>query len=202
VSGATGATGTALIADIIWRPGGVSGGNVAATWPQVQALVDAVQGTARIYVDTNIAAAVVPPGLWNGYGSASLTTYDAASFLVTISDGATLEDYSEIRNITVQCECFTTKAFTFSQFAQFFIREFGAIAIEAGSTVSPIQNAQILTVIFDQGTLDNTAKPSLGVLETTAVGQSRIYAHNAAQNEPVLLTGSEISGPVGAKVFW
>jgi hypothetical protein len=191
------------IFDIIWRPTATSSGNIAGTFADVQALVDAVQGVARIYVDTTLGPATIPSGSWSGYGSVELLSYNAASFLVTVADGALLVDYAQIRGITVLCECVTTKAFNFTaNFSEFFIKENAAIAIDASATVAAIQNGQTLSVFFDEGTLDNTAKPTVGVIETLNGGTTRFYPHNAAQNLPVLLTGNEISGPVGSTVFW
>src|ERR1700677_4690076 len=45
---------------IIYRPGGVAGTNVATTFAQLQAAVNASNGTAPIYVDSSLGAATIP----------------------------------------------------------------------------------------------------------------------------------------------
>jgi len=50
---------------VVWRPGGVSSGNVFATWPEVVAEVAKLNGAITIGVDTSLAVAVIPAGAWD-----------------------------------------------------------------------------------------------------------------------------------------
>jgi hypothetical protein len=50
---------------VVWRPGGVSSGNVFATWAEVVAAVAALNGDITIAVDMDLAPAVIPAGAWN-----------------------------------------------------------------------------------------------------------------------------------------
>lgn len=50
---------------VVWRPGGVTAGNVYATWAEVVAAVAALNGYITVGVDTSLAAAVIPLGAWD-----------------------------------------------------------------------------------------------------------------------------------------
>lgn len=50
---------------VVWRPGSVSAGNVYATWAEVVAVVATLNGAITIGVDTDTAAAVIPPGTYD-----------------------------------------------------------------------------------------------------------------------------------------
>jgi hypothetical protein len=50
---------------VVWRPGGVTAGNVYATWAEVVAAVAALQGDVTVGVDVDLAAAVIPVGAWD-----------------------------------------------------------------------------------------------------------------------------------------
>jgi hypothetical protein len=50
---------------VVWRPGAVSAGNVFATWAEVVAAVAGMNGAVTIALDTDLAAAVVPPGAYD-----------------------------------------------------------------------------------------------------------------------------------------
>lgn len=50
---------------VVWRPGGVTHGNVFATWPEVVAAVAKMQGAVDIVLDNSLAAAVISAGSWD-----------------------------------------------------------------------------------------------------------------------------------------
>lgn len=50
---------------VVWRPGGVSSGNVFATWAEVVAAVAKMNGDVTIALDASIAPAVIPAGAWD-----------------------------------------------------------------------------------------------------------------------------------------
>jgi hypothetical protein len=51
---------------VVWRPGGVSAGNVFATWPEVVAQVAKMNGEITIAVDATIVPVpVIPAGAWD-----------------------------------------------------------------------------------------------------------------------------------------
>lgn len=62
-TGASGGTGLPFGAStVVWRPGAPSAGNVYATWAEVVAAVAKLNGDITIGLDTDLAAAVIPPG--------------------------------------------------------------------------------------------------------------------------------------------
>lgn len=50
---------------VVWRPGGVTSGNVYATWPEVVAAVAKLNGAITIAYDRSIALGVIPAGAWD-----------------------------------------------------------------------------------------------------------------------------------------
>jgi hypothetical protein len=70
---------------IIWRPGSVGAGNVFATWPEVQAAVDRVQGATTIFVDSSIAPAVVPPAPGRATGARRSPANALVEFVVDLT---------------------------------------------------------------------------------------------------------------------
>jgi hypothetical protein len=205
-----------LLFSIIYRPGGVDGANVVTTWPQVQAAVDAVQGTINIYVDSSIEPATVPAGNWNGHGAAVLLAFDSPLVfnraappmdppILTIEDGATLQNYAKIDGLVVVCNCVTTPAFSFSQFADFIVQNFASIIVNAGALVAPIQITApgfSFALVSSLGTLDNSLAPTVPVINIAAGSTMTFYMRDAAPNFSALFTGNEIGGPVGSKAFW
>jgi hypothetical protein len=107
---------------VIYRPGGIASGNVATTFAQLQAAVNA--GAATIYVDSSLDAATIPAGeiltpttggtislfAWNGQYSQNTPTSD----VLTIEDTGQIQDLAFVGiGLTIECTCTTTPAFTF-----------------------------------------------------------------------------------------
>jgi hypothetical protein len=184
----------------------VSSGNVVGTWPEVQALVDGVQGAARVWVDTSLAAAVIPAGTWNGYGSAEINSSSEETFLVTIADGGTLKNWARITRIILACTCTTTAALSFPNTGTTFVLDdFGGIALLAGATVPAIQLSVAgfsFAMISRMGVLDNSLAPTVPVINVAAGTTATFYEQCAAFNFSALVTGNEIGGGAGATVDW
>jgi hypothetical protein len=95
---------------VVWRPGGVSGGNVYATWPEVVAAVAKLNGAVTIGVDTSIAAAVIPTGAWdlrppgvNGPVEFVNATKGMAAPFVTVANAAvTIHGLSGLQDVAVE----------------------------------------------------------------------------------------------------
>jgi hypothetical protein len=64
-SGASGLVIPFGASTVVWRPGGVSAGNVFATWAEVVAAVAKMNGDITIAVDMDLAAAIIPAGAWD-----------------------------------------------------------------------------------------------------------------------------------------
>lgn len=62
LQGSSGTTITAGASTVVWRPGGVAGGNVFTTWAAVVAEVATMQGDITIGLDTDSGPANIPAG--------------------------------------------------------------------------------------------------------------------------------------------
>jgi len=193
-------------ADVIFRPGGVAGGNVVTTDTAVAAALDAAQGALNIFLDSSIAPANISIE-WNGYGCASLFPFNTGmAFLATVEDGAQLVNFANMQGITLVCECKTTQALAFDPFSAFLLFNFGTISMAPGALVPAIvidASNQTFAMFSRLGSLDNSQAPTVPVIQTEAGALSTFYCHTAAQNFPFLDTGNEIggSGP-GAVIYW
>jgi hypothetical protein len=201
---------------IIFRPGGVAGGNVYTTWPTVMAALTAVNGAVTVYVDSSIAPAVVPPGIYNGFGCAVLSPYNDTLLvtppsnpidILTIADGATLSRWSSIRGLlTVECTCTTTAAFSFdygpmapgNKIDLFYMTLGAMIVMKAGAAVAAIQVPPIgfFSLIAElAATLDATATPGVPVIMLNPMAGVIFEFFNE-----VALNGEWISGGPGTNI--
>jgi hypothetical protein len=203
---ATGQSAMAAGDGIVWRPGAQSRGNVLATWPEVQSVLDLVRGALTVYVDPSIAPAQVPAGLWNGYGAAKLASWNAATgFVMGVLDGAVLLDFASLRDMVALCECRTVSAFKFSPLGSFYMAEFGVLANDVGALVPVIDvltGDQEFALVSRLGTLDNSRAPAVPIVRAGVGTLVTFYMQCAAPNFSALFTGNEIGGPVGATVDW
>src|SRR5271163_1230564 len=173
---------------IIFRPGGVAAGNVYTTWATAYTALVAANGAATVYVDSSLAPAVVPPGVYPGFGCAILSPFNwtlspAADPLdvLTLDDAAVLNRWNGIVGpLQVDCTCATTEAFTFDTGPigagdlDIFRLEYGAsIVMLAGATVAAIQvpaGGAFFLVSFFGPTLDASATPGVPVIQLQGNG--------------------------------
>jgi hypothetical protein len=195
---------SASTTNVIFRPGGVAGGNVYTTWATAFAAATASQCACILYVDSSLAAATVPAGTWDCLGALTLAGYNVFEDTLTIADTGILKRPQAISGLTVECTCATTQAFTFNSGDTFFLDRFCNVDLLAGATVPAIQipNGAILAIFFDSGAVDNTATPTIGVIGIAAGGNLAATIATAYFNSSPLITGNEISGPAGAVVEW
>ena len=97
---------------IIYRPGGVSAGDVVATWAEVKSFIQASSnGKCFVYVDDSIVSPALVPGatgITECFGRVVLDVYagDSDAFSVLqIEDGATLLNLNRINVLEVRCNC-------------------------------------------------------------------------------------------------
>lgn len=100
---------------IIYRPGGVSAGDVVATWAEVKTFIQASSnGKCIVYIDDSLAAAHVPAasGVTDGKSRVELCAYrqnDVAPTTLTVDNGATLKAILKVSG-TLQIFCPTAGA--------------------------------------------------------------------------------------------
>jgi hypothetical protein len=110
---------------IIYRPGGVSAGNVVATWAEVKTRIAQANGAIEVRCDNSIASCHVPAssGTTLCNGGVTLSAYDPRLNLadpsfwqttLTIDDGATLDRVRKIGGgLAVYMDSKTTASLTF-----------------------------------------------------------------------------------------
>lgn len=136
---------------VLWRPGGVSSGNVFATWAEVVAAVAKLNGEITIGVDVELAPAVIPVGAWDlrppgvsggveFVNATKLSTNAFAIPFVTIDNAAvSIHGLTGFRDIQLEnrstVDVITTGP---TNMVNFYIRGFGALyqSVLAGAGVS------------------------------------------------------------------
>ncbi len=170
---------------IIFRPGGVTTGNVYSAWGTamtpgtVMHAVAQAGGACVVYVDPSIEAAVIPPGVYDGLGAAVLSPFrwllaknSPPRTTLTLQDGAILANWNGVVGpLMVACTCVTQPAFVNSYNSASFdlLRlEFGAgIVMLAGAAVAAIQVpaggiGAIISLLH--GSIDASATPGVPVI--------------------------------------
>jgi hypothetical protein len=204
---------------IIFRPGGVTAGNVYSTWGTstspgtVMYAVTQASGGCVVYVDTSIEPAVVPPGVYDGLGAAVLSPYryfvnatgGGLPDQITLTDGATLANWNGVVGLlVVLCTCLTQPAFINGYVptsADVLRLEFGAgITMLAGAAVPAIQvpagGAAVIAGLF-KTTLDASATPGVPVIGLGANAALIVVAYSG-----IVLAGDTVSGdPTTAILF-
>src|SRR5208337_92476 len=95
---------------IIYRPGGVSAGDVVATWPEVQTFITKSDGKAIVYVDDSVTTPAPVPGTTGTtecFGRVELRPWSndpETQTVLQIQAGATLLDLYAVRGrLELQC---------------------------------------------------------------------------------------------------
>jgi hypothetical protein len=183
---------------------------VFTTFATAFAAAQLLNFVVTIYVDSNLAPAVIPPGVYDGKGMLLFSGFGVNNDTMTISDGATLVDVGVANmttpsDLTVVCECRTTSAFQVTDGATFVMLGFFLIQMAAGASVPAwivgqpgvFQQNDVLVQI-DAGGLDNSLEPTIPVIYVDAGWTLNIIATSTPF--PWLQTGSEIGGAVGSTV--
>lgn len=144
---AAAATSFAQATSVIWRPGGVTAGNVYATWPEVVAAVAAVNGYVTIGVDVDLAPAVIPAGAWDlrpaGVSGpvelVNASKTNSAPFVTIANAAVTIHGLTGIQDVQVNNQS-TSNVITVTAANQvdFYMRGFSALyqSILSGAAVS------------------------------------------------------------------
>lgn len=129
-------------ANIIFRPGGVSSGNICATSACVSAALAAAPG-ASVYVDTSLGAATLASTTWNFNGAGTLVSYSGNYATLTLTGTAQLLNLPFVSNLNLVFSSTTTPGIQFSTWTGAVIPqiEFNAttIGLSSGASASPVQ---------------------------------------------------------------
>jgi len=159
---------------IIYRQGGVSGGNVLATWAEVKTAIANARGVVRVYVDSSITSpSLVATGdVTDCLGNVELWPYRknvAVRDTLLVKDGSTLH---RIRGVfgpmTLQLENKTVAGLTFNNGDEIVLRgdSSGATSIIeglAGSTIAPVDLHAAATLVVVEATFASLESDQVGI---------------------------------------
>jgi hypothetical protein len=191
---------------VVWRPGGVTNGNVYATWAEVVAAVATLQGEVTIAVDDAIAPAVIPAGAWNLrpagvsgpviFVNGNSTTFGAFvtidNAIVTIH-GLTGLDAVQVENKSLVDVIVGT---TLDQFF-FFMR--GATlfqsALAGGAAFIKITSGTSFVIMDDQSIV-STLDAGSGALQTVAPGFLFLQVNDSSSFQNDMLIAAVLTAQV------
>jgi hypothetical protein len=157
-TGATGATGGSSASNaIIYQPGGVTSGQVYATWAGVQGVIAATQVPLTVYVDDSIVTpAPIPVGVTNCRGLVTISPLKnnaGSPTTVSIANGGVLQDLAGISGvIVIQGDASGSSPLLFTISGQAFIlSEEAALELLAGATVPFFSVTSVLALITFEG---------------------------------------------------
>jgi|HubBroStandDraft_2_1064218.scaffolds.fasta_scaffold03169_6 hypothetical protein len=216
-SGGGGGGSTATNPAVIWRPGGVQGGNVVTSWPQVQQAITATQGALTVYVDSSLSPATVTAGsqaVTHCNGAATFAAYDqtngadaASGFdqnVMTIADGATLDRPRGFASyLTVLCASATTPCLTFTQNAAGFdtlTLQTSTFAMTPGASLAGVAvTGSVAVNLLDLAVLGLPAEgAAVFALSTTDAGAPTLVLNAVAASQ---IDPSTVSGTTGTINF-
>lgn len=103
-SSLTGFSGNTLV----FRPGGVAGGNVFTSWPLLVTAAQTIQGPKTIFMDPAFAPLTIPPGVWDFQSQTTFAADLSAVFSpgnlptpITIQDGASFKNVDVWANLHI-----------------------------------------------------------------------------------------------------
>lgn len=182
----------------VWRPGAPTSGNVFGTFAALYAALSLVDGLKLVAVDTSLAPAIVPPGIYNMLGVTLVGLEDTVGqTLVTLSDGAQFVDLRSTDHF-LRIETQTTGAAQMvwtppgGGIPAFFSLGVGSTLVATTST-PPIQlvaNEPMVIVAFDGGTVGD------GVLPVVSIPNNGFLSVTGL--DFAILSDNLATGPVGA----
>ena len=175
--------GAATQGAIIYKPGGVSAGNVVATWAEVQAFITSLLGCCTVFVDDSITSPALVPGgsgLTECYGRVEFRDHlvDATAYSVLqIEDGATINNPFLFTTLEVRCNCKSSTpsiAFSGSTNGGYLqMREFAKLSNASTATQSAVLVPAGKTLSIELATecsfTQNVAHPLFSVPATAAL---------------------------------
>jgi hypothetical protein len=129
-------------AGVIYQQGGVSSGNVLATWVEVQAAVVAANGDLAVTIDDSITASPTVPaasGLTDGMYRMRLLgpTRTIPKVTLTIEDGATLHALASVEGLRLLCDAQTVPSLSIDAPAAIKVAFGGSLEVGPLATIPP-----------------------------------------------------------------
>lgn len=157
----------------VFRPGGIAGGNVYTDWNALYAVMSTVEGPKWLEVDSSLAPAIVPAGVWD-FSDVDLRGHlgDVSSAMeLQFADGATATNLAHVTQVLTLTALGTTPVMTLSAPGQYvlLIREGSTIQASGTAPFFDVASATTeLTIAMEYGCrLQNTGYE---VIELSAVG--------------------------------
>lgn len=163
------------LSTIIFRPGGVAGGNVFTDAAGVATALDAANGAAFVYVDGSLDDCVLPAGVvWDFQGFGGLVSDSLAFTELEIEDTAQLKNPGIISGgVLLICDSQTLPSIDFSDWSAgpTLAVNYCGISLGASATTSPIQvpaNASFFLNLTEESTFNNGNAPSVAMISLAA----------------------------------
>ena len=186
--------GGAVIAQYIWRPGGVPSATVLTTWAAVEAAITANLGSVLILTDASLGALIVPAAASTEcYGRAAFAPYDAGlgGADIQFADTAQIRNPASFRNTTLRGAPASINFLVLDiPNIQCILQEGSSIVLELGATVpavhADVPGGQCQLVLLRGSTIVNqTGNAALAVVFIDATVQL-IFAIVACVQAPLI----------------
>lgn len=154
---------------IIFRPGGMSLGNVFATWVEIKAVIAATNGALTVLVDDSVAPAVVSVGVTDCQSRVTFTSafqHELPSTVkLTLPDGAILKDVRAINGfLTVVAEGTTVPNFQFTPDRALSLIDGGVISNVGTQPIIRLAANAFFVVTFAESSIFSNPTPGAGPL--------------------------------------
>jgi hypothetical protein len=183
-----------VIAQYIWRPGGVASATVLTTWAAVEAAITANLGSVLILTDASLGALIVPAAASTEcYGRAAFAPYDAGvgGADIQFADTAQIRNPASFRNTTLRGAPTSINFLVLDiPNIQCVMQEGSSIVLELGATVpavhADVPGGQCQLVLLRGSTIVNqTGNAALAVVFIDATVQL-IFAIVACVQAPLI----------------
>jgi hypothetical protein len=176
-----GASSLVFLADgIIFRPGGVSLGNVFATWAEIKAVIAVTSGALTVLVDDSLAPAVVSAGVTDCQSRVTFTSAFQHELPSTVKlllpDGAILKDVRAINGfLTVVTEGTTAPNFQFTPDRSLSLVDGGVISnVGTQPVIRLAANAFFVITLAEASIFSNPTPGSGPLIDLSAPGAQAV----------------------------
>lgn len=194
----------------IFRPGGVDGDNVYTSWVDLYAATLNVQGSFLIQIDSTIATATVPPGVYDFGGRCTIGPIapnvgnppDPNNFenRLNVSNGAVLRDVASLRGpVAVRTFGTTTPNFEFTGTQLLVLSEGAHILNQGTQPVVRVTNPALSFVTFFSFSAGYDSPPNAPFLDLAVGGVQAVILSSNGVN---FASTNFATGVAGAFLFF